>query len=105
MNEEITLVSRTVSDRDPPPSSRVRATDLETLAAKLVGLNDVEHAQERLKRAMLYEALLRTEANFAKAGDLLGVTRQAIQQMVARYELRQWAQAVRAHRAVNGPGD
>jgi DNA-binding NtrC family response regulator len=68
--------------------------ELEALAANLVGLNPVDRAQNRLKRAMLVEALCRTRGNYARAADLLGVRRQAIQQMVARYELRDWARTL-----------
>lgn len=69
--------------------------DLECLAAQLVGLSGVDLAQNRVKRAMVCEALTRTRGNFTKAADLLGVRRQAIQHMVSRYDLRGWAASIR----------
>lgn len=71
--------------------------DMAALAVQLVGSATVDCIQNGLKRAMLVEALLRTEGNYARAARLLGVRRQAIQQMVARYDLHDWAQALRRH--------
>ncbi|MET0391428.1 MAG: helix-turn-helix domain-containing protein [Polyangiales bacterium] len=68
---------------------------LDRLAAELVGCSAVESAINRLRRAMLCEALSRTAGNYTKAALLLGVQRQAVQNMVARYGLRQWARTVR----------
>lgn len=68
---------------------------LEASAAELVGLSGVDVAQARVKCAMLREALARTGGNFTKTASLLGVRRQAIQQMVARFDLRAWANEVR----------
>jgi DNA-binding protein Fis len=75
-----------------------RTDDLETFAAKLVGLSGVEIAQARVKRAMLREALVRTNGNFTKTAYLLGVRRQAVQQMVVRFDLRHFANAIRRTR-------
>jgi transcriptional regulator with GAF, ATPase, and Fis domain len=72
-----------------------RLEELERLAPLLVGAGWVLEAQERLLRGMLVEALRRTAANYTRAGRLLGVKRQAIQQMVARLGLEGWAKSVR----------
>jgi transcriptional regulator with GAF, ATPase, and Fis domain len=81
----------------PGPRSRADdVDDLEHLAARLVGKHAVDRAQHRLKRAMLVEALSRTGGNYSRAARLLGVTRQAVQQMVGRYELQSFAEAARA---------
>lgn len=69
--------------------------ELAYVAAGLVGRAGVEGAISRLRREMLCEALARTCGNYTKAALLLGVQRQAVQNMVTRYGLRQWARAVR----------
>jgi transcriptional regulator with GAF, ATPase, and Fis domain len=68
---------------------------LERLAPTLVGAGRVWEAQERLTRGMLSEALRRTAGNYTHAAVLLGVKRQAIQQMVARFELDGCAASLR----------
>jgi DNA-binding protein Fis len=75
--------------------SRVVLVQLDQVAALLVGSSSVDLAQNRVKRAMVCEALARTQGNFTKAADLLGVRRQAIQHMVSRYDLRSWAADIR----------
>ena len=74
---------------------RAALVQLEELAAQLVGASDMDLTQNRVKRAMVCEALARTGGNFTKAADLLGVRRQAIQHMVSRYDLRDWAANIR----------
>lgn len=69
--------------------------DLEASASRLVGVSKVEFALARAKRAMLREALSRTGGNFTRTAGLLGVRRQAVQQMVARFDLREWTYAMR----------
>jgi transcriptional regulator of acetoin/glycerol metabolism len=44
---------------------------------------------------MLREALVRTRGNYTHAAALLGVRRQAVQQMVQRFELSSWIMAAR----------
>jgi hypothetical protein len=68
---------------------------LENLAASLIGFGRVWELQERLARGMLMEALRRTGANYTQAAHLLGVKRQAIQQMVLRFDLEDWAAVLR----------
>jgi len=81
------------------PLSLGSLTQLEQIAAQLVGSSGVDLAQNRVKRAMVCEALSRTHGNYTKAADLLGVRRQAIQHMVTRYELRGWAANIRGDAA------
>ncbi len=69
--------------------------DIETVAASLVGLLKIDLVQDRMKRAMLKEALQRNGGNFTKAAIVLGVTRQAVQHMVTRFEIRDWAGRLR----------
>lgn len=59
-------------------------------------------AQLRFKRAMLMAALSRVDGNLTKAAHLLGVKRQAVQQLIERFELRQWAAMVRLGSAATG---
>ena len=87
----------TTVDAQLPPHSAVedQLGELDRLAAGLVGCAGVEAAINRLRRAMLCEALSRESGNYTKAALLLGVQRQAIQNMVSRYGLRRWARTVR----------
>lgn len=87
-------VSKVGYCESPEPADAPLA-ELELVAADLVGRTAVDCAINRLRRAMLCEALSRTAGNYTKAALLLGVQRQAVQNMVARYDLRQWARAVR----------
>jgi transcriptional regulator with GAF, ATPase, and Fis domain len=68
---------------------------LEELAASLVGKLHLFSAQEGIKRAMLREALRHARGNYTHAAALLGVKRQAVQQMVARFDLCEWAGRLR----------
>ncbi|HWO11648.1 MAG TPA: helix-turn-helix domain-containing protein [Polyangiaceae bacterium] len=85
-------------DLEMPPSSDARQTvhaQLEVLAKKLLGFSAVDAVQNRVKKAMLREALARTQGNYAQAARMLGVRRQAVQQMVARYDLGPWTESMR----------
>ena len=64
------------SEPDPAPD-----------AAALVGIHTLHTVQDRVRKEMLEDALARTDWNYAQSARLLGVTRQAIQQMVRRFEL------------------
>jgi transcriptional regulator with GAF, ATPase, and Fis domain len=68
---------------------------LEHMAGNLIGAGRIWELQDRLGRGMLLEALRRTGANYTRAAQLLGVKRQAVQQMVLRYDLEEWAAALR----------
>src|SRR5687768_6101527 len=74
-------------------SLQLRALD--ALAGELVGVVGVDVPQNRVKQAMLLEALTRTKGNLTRAAALLGVRRQAVQQMIDRYDLGDWTSAVR----------
>ena len=67
---------------------------LAQLAASFVGQGMLHDAQELLKRTMITEALRRTHGNLTQCASLLGVRRQAVQQMVTRYELRELVQTL-----------
>jgi transcriptional regulator with GAF, ATPase, and Fis domain len=69
-------------------SSRDPGTWIEALAPTLVGTMPIFVAQNTLKQAMLSAALQQADGNLSRAARLLGVTRQAIQQMLQRYEMR-----------------
>lgn len=77
------------------PQSEQWTQDLQHVVATLVGHADLDTIQHDLKRVMLTEALQRTAGNLSRAAALLGVSRQAVQQMLSRYEMRAWAQGVR----------
>ena len=68
---------------------------LERLAPALVGVGHVWEAKDRLARAMLMEALRQTRGNFTHAARLLGVRRQAVQQMIVRFDLEAWSTTLR----------
>jgi DNA-binding protein Fis len=78
---------------EAPLSVRLRALDV--VAGDLVGIVGVDLSQNRVKTAMLREALLRTHGNLTRAAHLLGVKRQAVQQMVDRYDLKAWTTSLR----------
>jgi DNA-binding protein Fis len=69
---------------------------LYNFGAALVGDVSVDAAQNTLKRAMLAEAVTRSSGNLTRAANLLGVKRQAVQQMLNRYEMRHWASSMRS---------
>jgi DNA-binding NtrC family response regulator len=69
--------------------------NLAQLAPGQVGAHPIHAVQDTLKRAMLLEALTRTRGNYVRVAELLGVTRQAVQQMVSRYDLTEIVAALR----------
>ena len=70
-------------------------TWIETVGPALVGNITMDVAQHVLKQAMLSAALERTAGNLSHAARLLGVTRQAIQQMLRRHEMRDLPRVMR----------
>jgi hypothetical protein len=84
--------------RGPATCNESCLASLERLGAALVGAGRIWEVQERLTRVMLMEALRRTAANYTRSARLLGVQRQAIQQMVVRFELEEWAASLRGER-------
>ena len=85
--------------RDLEMSSEASLMELDHLAAALVGAGRVWEIQDRIARCMLMEALRQTAANYTRTALLLGVKRQAIQQMVVRFELEAWAGSLRAEKS------
>lgn len=84
------------------PFTRSPEDPLEALATTLVGRVDLDRTRSRVCRAMLREALRRTGGNYTHAAVLLGVKRQAVQQMVRRLELEVWATALKGERVAVG---
>ncbi len=60
--------------RDPPP--------FEPQVIRSVGVIPIREVQERVRRAMIDQALALAGGNRSAAGRLLGVSRQAVQQMI-----------------------
>ena len=69
------------------PQTQRLLEDLQRIATELVGVC-VHDVQDTFRRAMLTEALRRVDGNLTQAASLLGVKRQAVQYMMAKYELR-----------------
>jgi transcriptional regulator with GAF, ATPase, and Fis domain len=69
------------------PQTQRLLEDLQRIATELVGVC-VHDVQDTFRRAMLTEALRRVDGNLTQAATLLGVKRQAVQYMMAKYELR-----------------
>jgi len=63
------------------------APQLESVAQQEVGHTPILTVQDRVKKAMLLQALELWDGNYVKTASSLGVTRQAVQQMVKRYEI------------------
>lgn len=76
--DELRETVRAALEERPDPTST---------AADQVGRTAMHIVQDRVRRDMLSQALERTHWNFSQSAKLLGVTRQAIQQMVRRFEL------------------
>ena len=63
------------------------APQLEEVAQAEVGHTPILTVQDRVKKAMLLQALEIWDGNYVKTARSLGVTRQAVQQMVKRYDV------------------
>lgn len=81
MNPLLTLAL----DEVPFPHANSEVADIGLLAATLVGTRGVDEVVHEIRQSMLAEALNRSQGNRTHAANLLGVTRQAVQQMVGRY--------------------
>jgi DNA-binding NtrC family response regulator len=77
------------------PAEVLPTAEIQCMAAALVGRVGWDDVQHRVKRAMLAEALARTSGNLSRTAVLLGVRRQAVQQMLSRYEMRPLANEAR----------
>ena len=83
MNPVLTLALDEVPHTFPHTHSDV--ADIGVLAATLVGTRGVDEVIQEIRHSMLAEALSRSQGNRTHAANLLGVTRQAVQQMLGRY--------------------
>jgi DNA-binding NtrC family response regulator len=61
---------------EPPP--------LDALASSFVGYASLPDVQGRVRKAMLDQAMALSEGNRSRAAELLGVSRQAVQQSLHR---------------------
>ena len=59
-----------------------RTLELTAQVKELVGFRSIKEVQRLVKRTMLAKALALTQGNLTHAARLLGVTRQAVQQMI-----------------------
>lgn len=64
-------------------------------ARREVGRVDMTELTDILREAMVREALERADGNITHASDLLGISRQAVQQLIRRFELVEWHQSLR----------
>jgi CheY-like chemotaxis protein len=63
------------------------APSIDAVASAQVRHVPILTVQDQVKQVMLEQALARSGGNFVQTARLLGVTRQAVQQMVRRYEI------------------
>ena len=68
---------------------------LVAVARRQVGSVDIPDLTDAVREAMVREALEREGGNITRAADLLGVTRQAVQQLIRRFDLGQWHRDLR----------
>lgn len=61
-----------------------------------VGKHNICDLITTVKRLMLVEALTRSAGNISVASQLLGISRQGVQQMIDRTELRSWVSNLRS---------
>jgi two-component system, response regulator RegA len=68
---------------------RLREQDnaLTRTAVAQIGQQSIHVVQDQIRSEMLREALARTDWNYTRTAKLLGVSRQAVQQMMDRFEL------------------
>jgi transcriptional regulator of acetoin/glycerol metabolism len=90
---KLTLVSPRRPHRVPDPSDH---SLLIAASRRQVGRVDITELADILREAMVREALERACGNITHASDLLGITRQAVQQLIRRFELVEWHQNLRA---------
>lgn len=65
-------------------------------ARREVGCVDMTELVDVVREAMVREALKRAGGNITHASDLLGISRQAVQQLIRRFELVEWHQSLRS---------
>jgi transcriptional regulator of acetoin/glycerol metabolism len=64
-------------------------------ARRQVGSVDIPDLTDVIREAMVREALEREGGNITHAADLLGITRQAVQQLIRRFDLGEWQRGLR----------
>lgn len=69
--------------------------ELEREIQREVGSQSIAEVCVQVRRIMLMEAIRRHSGNLTRAARTLGLSRQAVQQMVASLTLRQWARQLR----------
>ena len=79
----------------PHTDGPAAAPSLSELARRAVGKHNLVDLVTSLKRSMLIEALTRSSGNIAVASELLGISRQAVQQMIQRADLQAWVRSLR----------
>lgn len=72
-------------------------TLLVAAARREVGRVNIVDLVDVLREAMVREALERAGGNITHASDLLGISRQAVQQLIRRFDLVEWHQGLRNH--------
>ncbi|MEO8183501.1 MAG: helix-turn-helix domain-containing protein [Deltaproteobacteria bacterium] len=91
----MTLRTHYLADAQTAGTSCNPGSALEAFVAQLVGSRLLLAVQDSVRKAMLREALERTSGNYTQAARLLGVQRQAVQQMVSRFEMQDWVDRLR----------
>jgi len=78
---------------------------LEELTKSRVGELELIETLDLVRGAMVRESLLQSRGNISTAADILGVTRQAVQQLVHRLQLREWLRELQMENREEGATD
>lgn len=84
-----------------PPMPADEMEQLRRVIAQAVGRQPMQDFQSQVRRTMLEQALTRAHGNLSRAAKMLGITRQGVQQMVARYKLDGWLRELRQSEAAS----
>jgi transcriptional regulator with GAF, ATPase, and Fis domain len=105
MSKPLDLADGTVpatSDSGPlglPPSETQPAAELSRPLSDFVklqvGKRTLPSVADEIRRCMLVEAVRRTGGNITRTACILGLTRQAVQQMLSNLQLKDWASRLR----------
>ena len=88
-----------VPPEQEPLAVRPLGVELEALIRREVGQRSLASLHEQVRRSMLMEAMRRHGGNITQAARTLGLSRQAVQQMVAALHLKGWARQLRLDRS------
>ncbi len=88
---------------EPPPVVRAAAQQagaelmrpLSDLVRMQVGRRTLSDISDEIRRCMLVEAVRLNRGNITKTASMLGLTRQAVQQMLSNLGLKGWASKLR----------